>query len=116
MAPETDVPAILQEVSRDFAKQFRLQLKYVTATWRYFQPEHYMVGAESATQQPGRELPLLVELVVPDFYEYTRLTKMMHYLAERLAYYSDISAQNIFIETRMAQNGYVFDRGQILQW
>lgn len=116
MPPSVDIPGVLQDVSSDMASRLRIDIQYVTATWQYFPANHYMVGGETSAQQPKQQLPLLVELVIPDFYEYIRITKMMQVLAESLALHAGVDKKNIFIETRMAANGYVFDKGRVLQW
>lgn len=111
-----DVKAALEGLSQDFAEHMGIDIKHITVTWEYFPEGHYAVAGTSAEVQPEVSHPILVYLLVPDFYSQEDVENMLECIATSLAARTPVRRYNIFITCRLAQSGMVFDAGKIVHW
>lgn len=112
----SDVAAVLEGLSRDFAKQTGIELKHIHATWEFLRPGHYAVAGKTRRRQPKTSHPLLVDLLSPDLNGAESIEIMLSCLASSLARRTGISRKNIFINHRQARSGMVFDAGTVEHW
>lgn len=111
-----DVGAVLEGMSRDFAKGTGIGLEHVHATWEFLQPRHYAVAGKARDRQMRSTHPLLVDLLSPDFNDARVIEGMLDCVASSLAKRTDIPRSNIFINHRPAHSGMVFDAGSVERW
>ena len=111
-----DVGAVLEGLSRDFAKETGIELKHVHATWQFLKPGHYAVAGKARGRQPKSSHPLLVDLLSPDFNDASASETMLACVASSLAKRTGIPRDNIFIDHRQARSGMVFDAGSVEHW
>jgi hypothetical protein len=111
-----DVGAVLEELTKDFAKGTGIGLDHVTATWEYFAPGHYAVTGKAAQYQPQDSHPVLVDLLAPDFTSAATVEKMLTTVSSSISKRTKVAATNIFISHRQAHSGMVFDAGEIVRW
>lgn len=52
-----EMPALVQGLTKDFAKGTGIGLEHVTATWEFLPSGHYAVASKTCTQQPGNSHP-----------------------------------------------------------
>jgi hypothetical protein len=88
----------------------------VTVTWKYLPAWHYAAAGWTLPNQPKDSHPLLVDLFVPDFNPPEAIEKMLKSIAASIAKRVGIPEKTIFIHTRLARSGQVFDAGKIVRW
>ena len=115
-SPAIEVKQILTELSLGFAQQFTIDIAHISASWRYFEAHHYVVAGTSLKYQAVDSHPIMVGLVAPDFTSTEELQNMMAFIASELSNLTGINKTNIFIEYRCAKSGWVFDKGEIVNW
>jgi phenylpyruvate tautomerase PptA (4-oxalocrotonate tautomerase family) len=111
-----DIPAIVEGLCRDFARDTGVALKNVTATWEHFPPRQYAVAGRAVEHQPANSHPILVELVAPDFHPQEAIEAMLESVAASVASRARVPLENVFVSFRPAHNGRVFDAGSIIRW
>lgn len=111
-----DVSAIIEGLTRDFAKDTGIGLEHVTATWEFLLPGHYAVAGKAVPHQPQDTHPLLVEVLAPDFHSAQDVEKMLTIVASSLSLRAGIHLSNVFVIYRPAYSGKVFDAGGGVRW
>lgn len=111
-----DVPAVLTDISRDFATENDLPLFHVHTTWEFFAPGFYAKGGETPTSNPASAHPVIVDLLTPDFNSIEVAGQMLLTLARSISLRSGMNQNNIFINHRYARSGMVYDDGEIVRW
>ena len=110
------VSDIVEGISRDFSEQVGIEIEQVTATWEGLSSWHYAAAGRAAANQPNNSHPILVDLLVPDFYPPDLVEKMLTSVAASISKRAGVSDHNIFINLRLARSGQVFDAGEIVRW
>jgi hypothetical protein len=116
LAGSFDVGAAVRAITRDFAVGARVEARHVTVTWEVIEPGHYAHAGKTATGQPARSHPVLVELLAPDFHDDESVERMLVTTAEAVAAQAGVPPENVFVEFRAARAGRVFDEGAIARW
>jgi hypothetical protein len=111
-----DVGAVVEGITKDFAKATGIGLEHITATWEFLSPGHYAVAGKVAQHQPRSTHPVLVDLLAPDFNSPTVGEKMLSSVASSISKRAKVPVSNIFINHRQARSGMVFDAGEIVRW
>lgn len=114
--PPLKVGAVIEGLTKDFAKGTGIGIEHVTATWEFLLPGHYAVAGKAAATQPPTTHPLLVDLLSPDFNSLAQIEKMLRVTASSLAKRAQVPIENIFIHHRPARAGMVFDAGKTERW
>lgn len=110
------VGQILCKINHDFSVQIGVPLEHIHSSWSFFQPGHYAKGDQAPNQQQDTPLPLLVELLTPDFNKGEVNQKMLQVLASSLAVHSGLPIRKIFIHHCQARSAMVFDDGGVVRW
>lgn len=110
------VSQILASVTSDFANATGIDANYVTATWQFYAPDHYVSGGQGAGYQPDDSHPLLVQLLCPDFHSSASVEIMLRAIASSLSRHTGVPARNVFVHHAAARSGSVFDQGDIRRW
>lgn len=113
---DRDIPTVLREINRDFARATGIDPLHLHATWEFFAPGHYAKGEHTPTHQPEARHPLIVDLLTPDFNNNETIRLMLQTLADSIARHLDFPINNIFINYHQAHSGMVFDDGKIVEW
>lgn len=116
MEPPLDTAAVLRRISADFARHAGIDESFVSLSWTWLQPGHYVCGGVAAEVQPQATHPLLVDLLVPEFHDTASAVRLLRVLAATLSEHTGVSLRNIFIELRLARSGRVFDDGVVVGW
>ena len=111
--PPLDLAEVLPKISADFAAYAGVAEQFVSLTWTWLQPGHYLCAGQPAQTQPATSHPLLVELLVPDFHRPDQSSRLLRVLAGVLAEHTGVAVRNIFIELRLARAGQAFDDGGV---
>lgn len=112
----TPVPALLENISEEFAQILGLDVKYVSATWQFLDAGHYASSGKAQHFQLKHTPPLLARLVVPGFYRNEQISKALQAAAAAIHIHTGILKTNIFIQTDVAKSGCVYDNGQVVTW
>jgi phenylpyruvate tautomerase PptA (4-oxalocrotonate tautomerase family) len=107
---------IVEGLTRDFAQVMGIGLEHVSATWEVMPPGHYAVARKVAMRQPEDSHPILVDLLVPDFYSHEQVDQMLHVIATSISRLTKIPSENVFVNCRYANSGKVFDAGEVVRW
>ncbi|MCG6939006.1 MAG: hypothetical protein LJE83_12655 [Gammaproteobacteria bacterium] len=111
-----DVPGIIKNIAADFSDRTGIQLNHIHTTWEFYQPGYYAKGNKAAGHQPGKNYPLIVDLLTPDFNDSATIALMLETIADSIARRAKFPKNNIFINHRQAHSGMVFDDGEIVHW
>lgn len=111
-----EMPALVQDLTKDFAKGTGVGLEHITATWEFLPPGHYAVAGKTCTQQPATSHPVLVDLLSPDFNSPAQIENMLRVVAASIAKRAQVPLNNIFINHRQAHSGAVLDAGEVVRW
>ncbi len=111
-----DVQDVIERVSRAFARDMHIALEHVSVTWQFFDQHSYAVAGATQKYQSTTSHPVLVDLLIPDFNTSDVVEKMLSVLASHLSASAGVAQNNIFIHARLAQSGFVFDKGQVEHW
>lgn len=111
-----NVPAVILDISGDFAEANVVPLEHVHVTWEYFQPGHFAKADCAPDFQPDSPHSVLVDLLTPDFNDRDTVQTMLETLAQSIASLTHISIRKIFINHRQARSGMVFDDGEVVKW
>lgn len=111
-----NVRAVIEGLTKDFAKGTGVGLEHVTSTWEFLLQGHYAVAGKAASHQPQDSHPVLVELLAPDFNSAGDVEKMLSTVASSISKRTKIPTKNIFIDYRQTHAGMVFDAGEIVRW
>ncbi len=104
------------QISERFAALTDIPLKNISVTWQFLPSGHYAyAGSDEPFQQPHSP-PLLVDLLLPDFYALDRVDRILLAAAESVAAVSGVVKKTIFIQVHKARSGTVFDDGRIIRW
>jgi phenylpyruvate tautomerase PptA (4-oxalocrotonate tautomerase family) len=114
--PPLKVSAVIEGLTKDFAKGTGIGLEHVTATWEYLPAGHYAVAGKAQSHQPDTAHPVLVDLLSPDFNQPAQIEKMLRAVASSISKRAKVPITNIFINHRHAHSGMVFDAGEVVQW
>ncbi|MDH4087728.1 MAG: hypothetical protein OEV04_11910 [Nitrospira sp.] len=114
--PPLGVRAVVEGLTKDFAKGTGIGLKHVNATWEFLPRGHYAVGGKAALKQPKASHHVLVDLLAPDLNSPKDVENMLRVVALRISKRAKIPLNNIFVNHRQAHAGSVFDEGEIVQW
>jgi len=114
--PPMKISALVEGLTKDFAKGTGIGLEHVTATWEFLQPEQYAVAGGTTSKQPQASHPVLVDLLSPDFNQAAQVEKMLRTVAASISKRAKVPITNIFINHRQAQSGMVFDAGEVVRW
>ena len=104
------------EVCKHFAEITDIPLKHVSATWQLLPNGHYAYAGENAHFQPRDSHPLIVEVMLPDFYALDRVEKIIMAVVEAVSTVTHLPTKNIFVQVNRARSGAVFDEGRIARW
>jgi hypothetical protein len=115
-AKSFDFAAVLEGVSRDFARETGIGLEHVHATWEFLKAGHYAAAGKTRDRQPKSSHPLLVDLLSPDFNDARAIETMLECVASSLANRTGIARSTIFVNHRRAHSGMVFDGGSVERW
>jgi phenylpyruvate tautomerase PptA (4-oxalocrotonate tautomerase family) len=110
------VSAVVEGITKDFARRTGIEIEHVTATWSFFSQGHCAVAGKAADQQPENSHPLLVDLLTPDFNDAAQIEKMLLVAAKSISKRAQVAINNIFINHRQAHSGMVFDDGEVVHW
>jgi phenylpyruvate tautomerase PptA (4-oxalocrotonate tautomerase family) len=110
------VSAVVEGITKDFARGTGIEIEHVTATWSFFSQGHYAVAGKAADQQPENSHPLLVDLLTPDFNDAAQIEKMLLVAAKSISKRTQVAINNIFINHGQAHSGMVFDDGEVVHW
>jgi phenylpyruvate tautomerase PptA (4-oxalocrotonate tautomerase family) len=111
-----DVGAVLEDLTKDFAKGTGIGLEHVTAIWEYLPPGYYAVAGKAAQHQPQDSNPVLVDLLAPDFNSAATVEKMLTTVSSSISKRAKVPITNIFINHRQAHSGSVLEAGEIVHW
>lgn len=111
-----DVSAVIEGLSKDFAKGTGIGLEHVTVIWGFLTPGHYAVAGKTAQHQPQDSHPVLVDLLAPDFNAAESIEQMLTNVARSISTRTKVPITNIFINHRQARAGTVLDAGEIVRW
>ena len=111
-----DVSALVESLTKDFAKATGVGLEHVTATWDFLPAGQYAVAGKAAQRQPRGSHPVLVDLLAPDFNSSDDVEGMLHSVASSISKRAKVPIVNIFINYRQAVSGAVFDAGEVVRW
>lgn len=114
--PHIHVSSIVEEITKDVARQTGVDLEHITATWEYFQAGHYAVAGRAESRQNKTSHPVIVDLLSPDFNGAVQIRKMLHAVAESISKRARVPIDNIFINHRQAHSGMVFNAGDVETW
>ena len=104
------------QVCEHFARSTEIPLKHVSATWQLLPHGHYAHAGVRAQYQPSDSHPVIVEIMLPDFYALDRVEKIIHAAVEAVGFASKLPKQNIFVQVNRARAGAVYDEGRIVRW
>ncbi len=110
------MPALVEDLTKDFAKGTGIGLEHVTATWELLPPGHYAAAGKTCTEQPAASHPVLVDLLSPDFNSPEQIENMLRVVAASISKRVLVPLNNIFINHRRAHSGAVFDAGEVVRW
>ena len=63
------------DISGEFASALNIDIKHITVTWEFFQPDSYALAGKTLSLQAPDSHPVLVNLLVPDFNSSDRVKK-----------------------------------------
>ena len=104
------------QVCEHFVRSTEIPLKHVSATWQLLPNGHYAYAGMRAQYQPKDSHPIIVEIMLPDFYALDRVEKIIHAAVEAISFASRMPKQNIFVQVTRARAGAVYDEGRIVRW
>ncbi len=110
------VSDIIVDISRDFAAATNIDIKHVSITWNTIQSGCYSWGGNIEYEQPADLHPLIIDMLIPDFYKPERVAQLLTILAKITSKHTGVLRNHIFINVRKAMSGCVFDEGQVLRW
>ncbi|UCH54017.1 MAG: hypothetical protein JSW09_04305 [Pseudomonadota bacterium] len=113
---QRDIPAILEGLCKDFARDTGVALRHITTTWEHFAPGHYAVAGKTVDAQPINSHPVLVDLHAPDSNSAAIVERMLESVASSLASRARIPRENVFVSFRPALSGGVFAEGGPVRW
>jgi hypothetical protein len=106
----------VKEISAAVAGEAGIDEEHVTVTWDYLQPGHYAHAGATAAEQPEHSHPLLIAILAPDQHPADRVERMLRAAAASTADATGVDPANVFVESRAARSGEVFDGGDIVRW
>ena len=104
------------EVCKHFSASTDIPLKHVSTTWQLLPQGHYAHGGNSAHFQPQDSHPVLIEIMLPDFYAIERVEVVILAVVDAVSYVSHMPKDNIFVQVNRARSGAVYDDGRIVRW
>ena len=116
LGPHIPVSSVVEEITKDVAREAGVDLEHITATWEYLQAGHYAVAGKAEARQSETSHPVIVDLLSPDFNGAVQIRKMLHAVAESISKRAKVPITNIFINHRQARSGMVFNAGDVETW
>ena len=104
------------QVCEHFARSTEIPLKHVSVTWQLLPGGHYASAGTRAQYQPQDSHPIIVEIMLPDFYALDRVEKIIKAAVEAISFASRMAKTNVFVQVNRARSGAVFDEGRIVRW
>lgn len=114
--PPLNMSAVVEGITKDFAKGTGVGLEHVTATWEFLTAGNYAVAGAAQRNQPQATHPILVDILSPDFNPPEEIETMLHTVAKSVSERVKVPVSNIFINHRYAHSGMVFDAGKVVKW
>ena len=112
----TNIEVLLKNLSKTVAKETQIDEKHFTVTWNFFEPQRYCCAGKISTSHNYSSHPILVDVLVPDFFREEKKAHIMEIIAENLNANLQCDIKNIFIHCREARSGEVFDKGEVAHW
>ncbi|WLQ13701.1 hypothetical protein O5O45_28640 [Hahella aquimaris] len=116
LAHDTDLPRVLEGISKEFAESVKINVDNVYITWEYLSPGHYAHQGRVAGLQETHSHPVQVQLLTADMTDTSKVHQMFEALAEAISKRTHVYRENIFIWHSSVASGKVFDRGQVDNW
>lgn len=104
------------EVCQHFAASTEIPLQHVSAIWQLLPNKHYAHGGNVAYFQPRDSHPVIVDVLLPDFYALDSVENIIMASVDAVCHVSLLPANNVFVQVNRARSGAVFDEGQIVRW
>jgi hypothetical protein len=111
-----DVSEAIEEIMFDFARDTRISISDISATWDFTEAGNYGVAGKAAWNQPIDTHPVLVKILTPDFHSEDEVATMLTCLATSISTRTGVQVENIFIRHRGVRSGQVFDNGELVRW
>lgn len=111
---QTDIPAILTELSQHVATACQVDIQHITATWHHFGAGCYVAAGEVAGQQPPHSHPVMVDVMCFEINEADKIALILRETGQFLEKRLNLP-DNIFVTYRLARSGQVYSQGQILR-
>lgn len=105
-----------QAVCEAFSNATEIPLQHVSVTWQLLPCGHYAHAGQNAFYQPTHSHPLIVEILLPDFYALDRVEKIMLSTVSAISTVVGMPKENIFVQVNRARSGAVYDEGRIVRW
>jgi phenylpyruvate tautomerase PptA (4-oxalocrotonate tautomerase family) len=83
--PALEVNAVVEGVTKDFARGTGIGLEHVMATWEFLPSGHYAVAGKASSHQPEESHPVLVDLLSPAFNSAEEIEKMLRTVATSIS-------------------------------
>jgi hypothetical protein len=103
-------------VGEHFARSTEIPVKHVSVIWQIIPGGHYAHAGRISQFQSHQSHPIIVEIMLPDFYTLERVDKIIYSSVDAISLVSRMPKENIFVQVNRARSGAVFDDGRIARW
>lgn len=111
-----DSSAWPKAVCEAFSTATEIPLQHVSVTWQLLPCGHYAHAGHNTYYQPNNSHPLIVEILLPDFYALDRVEKIMQCTVSAIHDVVGMPKENIFVQVNRARSGAVYDEGRVVRW
>jgi hypothetical protein len=103
-------------ISTNFSKITEIPLKHVSVAWHLLHGGYYAYNGVGVEFQPHDSHPMIVEVMLPDFYALDRVELIIKAAVESICRVTKMPKENIFVQANRARSGAVYDDGRIIRW
>lgn len=103
-------------ISAQFSKITEIPVKNVSVAWHLLLGGHYSYNGVGVNFQPQDSHPMIVEVMLPDFYALDRVELIIKAVVESICRVTKMPKENIFVQVNRARSGAVYDDGRIIRW